>query len=411
MATNKRKDNKGRILKKGESQRKDLTYMYRWTDYAGKRQCIYDTTLDGLRQQEDKIQLEILQGIRRENITLNQLIEKYLSTKSSLASNTIENYRFYYEHSIKNDNIGFIKVIDIRKSDLLTFYQRMSKENDYSNGTIHILNKIIHPALQLALDDDLIRKNPSNGCMKEYPEESEVKYALTFNEENEFLDRILCRPRMKRYYPLYAIMLYTGLRIGEILGLTWKDVDLDNNTININHQLQYRYINGEITLYCIDKNKSKGKGNTKTISGMRILPMSPKVHDLFVQQRKEWLRMNKDTSFEVDGYRDFVFISHRSGRNLYPSNIRNALNRLVAMNSKREIQLPHISPHILRHTYATRCAEAGIDIKTIQYLMGQSDIKTTIKVYNHTDIERATREMVKLNDFQDGYTNFYTKTL
>lgn len=402
MAKERRKDNKGRVLKKGESQRKDLIYTYRWIDASKKRQCIYDATLEGLRKQEEKIQLELLQGITRENITLNQLIEIYFKTKSSLATSTSENYQYYFNHSIKSDWVGGQKVINIRKSDLLMFYKR-KKEEGLSNGTIHILHKIIHPALQLGVDDDIIRKNPADGCMKEYPEESEAKYALTFSEEGEFLRRIRERPRMKRYYPLYAIMLHTGIRIGEALGLTWDDVDLTNRSISINHQLQYRAIDGKSILYCTDNAKRRSRGKTKTKAGERIIPMTQQVYELFIAQRKEWLKIQKDSSFEVDGYRDFVFLSHRTGRNLYPSNVRRMINRIVAMNDECEVKLPEITPHILRHTACTRYAESGMDIKTVQYLMGHSDVKTTIKVYNHTDLERTKRELEKLNSFRKSY--------
>lgn len=407
LAANRRKDNKGRILRKGESQRQDKTYMYRWTDVRGQRQCIYDNSLEGLRKQEQQVQLDTLQGIQRDNITLNQIIERYFSTKASWGSNTIENYRYYFRHSIQDSYIGSMKVKDIRKSDLLLYFKSKSIDDGFSNGTIHILNKIIHPALQLAVEDDIIRKNPSDGCMKDYPEESEIKYALTLEQEKEFLQRIMCCNRIKRYYSFFAILLYTGLRISEAIGLTWNDVDLNNNTIKIDHQLQYRKIDGEMKWFCIDARK--GKAKTKTESGNRVIPINKEVRELFISQRKEWFKMsNKSSSYEIDGYKDFVFLSHKTGRCLYPSNVRRMLKRVVEMNCNREVQLPNISPHILRHTTCTRYAESGIDIKTIQYLMGHTDIKTTIKVYNHTDLERAKRELEKYNTWQNSYTNFYT---
>lgn len=102
--------------------------------------------------------------------------------------------------------------------------------------------------------------------------------------------------------------------------------------------------------------------------------------------------MKKDPDFEVDGYKNFIFLSKTTGRNLYPVNIRKTLQRIVNMNDTREIQLPNITPHIFRHTTCTRYAEAGMDIKTNQYLLGQSDVKTTIKVYNHVDMERTKRK-------------------
>ena len=113
--------------------------------------------------------------------------------------------------------------------------------------------------------------------------------------------------------------------------------------IDINHQLQYRPINGKQTVYCIDLRK--GEARTKTASGRRVIPMTPNVYEMFCEQRKIWLSMKKDPDFEVDGYKNFIFLSKTTGRNLYPVNIRKTLQRIVNMNDTREIQLPNITPH------------------------------------------------------------------
>lgn len=150
-------------------------------------------------------------------------------------------------------------------------------EQGLSIGTIKIIHKIIHPALQLACDDDVIAKNPADGCTKDYIDNPEKKYALTFDEEEEFLIRITMRPRMKRYYPMYAIILKTGLRTSEAIGLTWDDISMDNKEININHQIQYRMLNGVTQLYATD---------TKTSAGRRTIPMTDEVYQLFIEQKK-----------------------------------------------------------------------------------------------------------------------------
>lgn len=399
----KRKDNKNRVLKKGESQRKDLTYMYRWINHRGENKCVYANTLDELRKKEDEIAKEMINGISRTNITLNEQIELYLKIKVKLAVSTKENYQYYYEHSIKESRIGRMKVIDLKKSDILLFYQELS-EQEYSPGTIKILHKIIHPALDLACDDNIIGKNPSDGCTKEYAEDEEKKYALIPEEEMEFLERILLRPRMKRYYPMYAIMLKTGLRISEAIGLTWDDVDMTNRKIDINHQVQYRKKEDKVQFFAT---------STKTNAGKRIILMTEEVYQLFMEQRKVWFQSKKDSEFEVDGYKNFVFISHVTGKCMIHGNVRRMLRKIVSMNGEREIQLPDISPHILRHTCATRLAEAGCDIKVLQYIMGHTDIRTTMRVYNHVDEGRVKREMEKLENLEKKltpeFTQIYTK--
>lgn len=101
------------------------------------------------------------------------------------------------------------------------------------------------------------------------------------------------RPRMKRYYPMYAIILKTGICISEAIGLTWNDISMNNREININHQIQYRLMGGVTKLYLTD---------TKTSAGRRIIPMTEEVYQMFIEQQKVWLNTKKDPDFEVDGF-------------------------------------------------------------------------------------------------------------
>lgn len=382
-----RKDNKGRVLNKGESQLQNNKYKYRWTDRKGDRQVIYANSLNELREKELQLLSETLKGVSRKNITLNEMIETFFKTKK-WADSTRSNYEYYYNHLIKKD-IGKFKITELKKSDVLIFYKKMSN-NGLKNGTIKILQKIISPTLQLAVDDELLLKNPCSGCMKDYKDDTTKKYALSFDQENEFLNRVKNHYIAKKNYNLYAILLNTGMRISEVVGLRWKDIDFENRAISINHQLQQRTIDGKLTFYCTD--------GAKTPSGVRDIHMNDKLYELFKSQRKEWFSLPKEPDYEIDGYKDFVFISYRSGNALNINNIRKQLKYIVNMNDSRDIKLPNISPHIFRHTYATRLAEAGVDIKVAQKILGQTDIRTTIGVYNHVDESRELRELEKLDD-------------
>lgn len=128
--------------------------------------------------------------------------------------------------------------------------------------------------------------------------------------------------------------------------------------------------------------------------------MTKEGYRLFVEQRKVWISTIKDSDFEVDGYKNFVFVSHVTGRCLNHNNVRRMLRSIVAMNKDREIQVPPISPHILRHTAATRLAGSGCGIKVMQYLLGHTDIRTAMRTYNHVDSERVKREMEKLENMR-----------
>ena len=383
-----RKDNRGRVLKEGESQRKDLTYMYRWSTRKGDRKCIYANTLNDLRIKEKSAKLEVLNGISRESHNLNQQIEMYFNFRKDLDNLTVENYTYYYNKFVKVSALGRTKIVNLKKTDVLKFYADCS-DSGLANGTIAIMHKFIHPALELAVDDDMILKNPSDKCLKNYPVSKDVKYALTFDEEKEFFSRILSRPRMKRYYTFYALLIKMGLRISEAIGLTWDDVDMHNRMVSINHQVLYRKIKGKMVTYW--------KDSTKTESGMREFPMTDEIYALFFEQRKLWLASKKDNNFTIDNHvNNFVFLSHQTGKILYASNVRRMMQSLENENEYRDVKLPHITPHILRHTACTRFFESGMDFKTIQYLMGQIDIDTTSKTYNHVDKERAMRELSKV---------------
>lgn len=391
-----RKDNKGRVLKKGESQRKDGTYMYRWTDIGKKRQCIYAKSLNDLRKQEQQLLSEISNGVLRTDITLNQQIELYLQTKANISKSTYSNYTYYYNHSIKNSFLGRMELKEIKKAHIIKFYKECH-DNNMANSTIAILQKIIRPSLQLAVDSDCIMKNQANGCLKDYTVEKEVKYAMSYEEENEFLARFDICTEAKFYKPLACLMLYSGIRISEALGLTWDDINMEEKTININHQMLCRNLNGKLVQYCED--------NTKTSNGSRIIPMNDFAYKSVIEQKKNWLSCKKDPDFNLDGYSNFVFLSFRTGRVVRHAVIRRLFRKLVReYNGKRDIQLPTISPHILRHTYCTRLAEAGTDLKTMQYLMGHSDINTTMEVYNHVDRNRLEKETQKINDLHQIYT-------
>lgn len=383
---NKRKDKQGRILRKGESQRQDNTYMYRWTDLRGVRNAIYSKTLNDLRQQEQAIAEEMSRGISRTSITLNEQIELYLNSKRRLQKSTLSNYWFYYKHSIRDSAVGKMQIIKIRKSNIMRFYEDCL-DTGMKSGTIRILQKIIKPALDMALEDDLIIKNPAKGCTSELPDDATSQRALSIVEENEFINRIERDPRMRRYAVMYRIELQLGLRIGELLGLTWNDIDMIHGAIDINHQIQYRVINQKSVLYA---------GPLKTKSSYRVIPMNNEVMELFKEQRKLWMASPRDGSFELDGYKNFVFLSSRTGRVLYPCNVRRQMD-IIVKQEKIKVELPHISPHTLRHTACTRMGEAGCDIRTLQYLMGHTKTETTMRIYNHVDTERVRREMERID--------------
>lgn len=163
----RRKDNKGRVLQKGENQRSDGTYMYRYTDLNGKRKTIYGKTLNILREKEKVIDKDINDGIYTTNITLNELFTRYLEQNVNIKPRTKYKYEVEYNRWVSDTWIGKRQIKSLVKSDIVKFYKDL-KEKGYSNGTIKCIHKYINGALNMAYEDDMIRRNFAVTCIEPY---------------------------------------------------------------------------------------------------------------------------------------------------------------------------------------------------------------------------------------------------
>lgn len=399
----KRKDKKGRVLRDNEYQRKDGSYEYKYVDSYGKRHSVYswklvetDSTPAGkrcdssLREKEREIEQQMKDGInvsKSKNVTLNDMFCLHMEI-TELSDSTRENYQYMWKRFISS-GIGTMKITVLRKTDILKFYAS-EKKKGLKNGTIQIFQKMIHPSLQLAVEDHLIKNNPSENCTRDYPEGDTEKAALSVEEEQFFLDYVKKRRKRQRYELLFPILFGTACRIGEIIGLTWENVNMKERTITIDHALVYRKKNGKTQFYAT---------KTKTVNGIRVIPMTEEVYLCFKELQRT--RFQYRSVVEIDGYKDFVFTSMK-GKPLYPANINKMLYKMVnEINSDEENKIPHMSNHIFRHTGCTRMAEAEIDINTIQYIMGHSDYKMILKTYDHVNTERAKKQMKKLDNMKN----------
>ena len=388
----KRKDNKGRILRTGELQRADGKYEYRYKDLNGKRKQIYSMNLSELRKRASEIQKNLSDSIdptEAEKITLNQQFKKYMSSKPNLANSTFENYEYLWKKYVENSAIGNKKLSNLRKSDILSFYTSLKKQG-IKNTTIQLFQNILYPCVQLAVNDNIIRTYPCKDCTKEFSEDdSSEREVLSIEEQKILLHYIETDKYYNWYYPLVFFMLETACRRGEALGLTWDDIDLKNKTININHQLIYKKKDGECQFY-INKPKTK--------SGKRIIPINDRLYELLENHKRNTIFMSKASGIKIDGYKNFVFLNKEGGL-IYPHGLNRALDKIINQyNKNHNDKLPHISAHSLRHTACTRMAEKGIDIKVLQYIMGHASITTTMQIYNHVDLERIKKEIEKINN-------------
>lgn len=395
-----RKDPKGRKLREGENWRNDGRYSYRYTDVrTGKRLTVYARDLPELRKKEKQIAKDMEEDILSDGVikkmTVNILFKRYIETRK-LADTTRVNYVHIWNNRVKAE-IGDIKVVQLLPSHIKTYYAKLSKAG-YACSTIKYIHNLLYASLEMAVDDNIIRKNPAKNSFGHYGKSAEVKEALTVSQQGRFMEFVKNSNVYNIYYPMFTIMISTGLRCGELIGLTWKDINMEAKTINVDHQLIYKNLGDGCKFYI---------SLPKTEAGIRIIPMTKEVVKAFEEQRKIDFMIAKDKCIEVDGYSDFVFIT-KSGRPFMPNGINNVLynvvdayNKLEVNQAKKECRkvelLPKFSAHVMRHTACTRMAECCMDVKVLQYIMGHAHINMTMEVYNHVgEWAKIEKEITKL---------------
>ncbi len=398
----KRKDSKGRNLLKGEGQRSNGRYYFQYKDTLGHAKVVYDWDLSELRKKEKQIIRDLEDGINgtASKMTLNQLFDLYISLKDSgsLKETTKSNYIGMWEYNLRDSELGNAEIKNIKTSHIMKFYKEL-KDKGLSNSTIKFFHTILVPCFNLAVDDDMIRKNPvKKECIKPYKGGAKVKQALTREEQKILLDFMENSNIYNSYVPMIKYMIGTACRIGEVIGITWKNVDMKNKKVIIDHQLIYKKDSDGKTKFMIT--------DTKSQSGHREIPMTNDIYNALVDQRQYKMFMGTPRDYTVDGYNRFVFTT-RSGKPIAPNGFNNAMKNIVKAYNRQEtikaelekrqpVLLPHISAHTFRHTGCTRMAEAGIDIKVLQRIMGHSDISVTMDVYNHVNEDRIQNELEKL---------------
>lgn len=400
----RRKDNKNRVLKEGESFRKsDGLYMYRWTTGDGKRHTVYDATLEGLREKEDKIKKDMSDGIRvgEANVTVNDVFELWKDNKKGLKKSTKGNYIYMYEQYVKED-LGLRRIQTLRKSDVTRFYNKLIDTRGLAINTVESIHTVLHQVFQTAVDDDYIRKNLTEGVLNECKlarnYEKPKRHALTIKEQSAFVDYLKDNAKYKHWLPLFTFFLGTGCRVSEVTGLCWKDVDLKNDMIMISQGLVYYDREQKKTYHYLSL--------PKTNAGVRYIPLLPEVKQALLDEKAYQEEVGLKCNANIDGRTDFVFLN-RFGNVHNPQTINRTIKRVVlahnleemekAEKQKREpVYLPDFSCHNLRHTFATRFCENETNLKVIQSILGHKDIATTMDVYAEATKEKLEESFVNL---------------
>lgn len=381
----KRRDSKNRILRNGESQRRDGRYAFKYIDTTGKTQFVYSWKLEKTDKtpQGKRIMKAIDDEIvpRGGEMTVLELVKKYLLQKTGVRHNTEANYNFVL-NIIKKEDFGKKRIDKVKLSDAKCWLIKLQQDGrGYSS--IHSIRGVVRPAFQMAVDDDLIRKNPFEFQLATVVvNDSVTREAITRKQERAFLEFVANDKHFCRYYEGIFILFKTGLRISEFVGLTLSDLDMQNRKISVNHQLQ-RKRNME---YVIE--------DTKTSCGTREIPMTDEVYECF--QRIISSRKKPRVEPIVGGKCGFLYLDKNDMPMVALHWEKYFQHICEKYNSIYRVQMPKVTPHVCRHTFCSNMAKSGMNPKTLQYLMGHSDISVTLNTYTHIGYDDAKEELKRV---------------
>ena len=397
----KRRDNKNRILHNGEIQKADGRYRFKYQDINGRTSYVYSWRLDkndptpkgkprdlSLREKEKQIEQDLFNQVvpNGGNLTVIQLVEKYVSLKTGVRQTTVTGYKTVI-NVLKKEPFGRIRIDKVKTSDAKAWLIKLQKKDGRGYSSIHSIRGVLRPAFEMALNDDLIRKNPfAFELSSVVVNDSVTREAITRKQERDLLKFIKEDAHFCRYYDAIYILFNTGLRISEFCGLTIKDIDFKKMRINVERQLQ-RSSNME---YIIEK--------PKTESGTRFVPMTKEVAECF--KNIIATRVNPRVEPMVDGIVGFLCLDKNDMPMValhwekYMQHIREKYNSIY------KVQMPCVTPHVCRHTFCSKMAKSGMNPKTLQYIMGHADISVTLNTYTHVNFEDAQNEMERLSSVQ-----------
>ena len=356
----------GKELGRGITQRKDGIYQDRFVNRFGKKQTIYASTLNEVRQKLRNAQYEDEKALNvvTKDITLDEWYEVWTDTcKKNCRVSTKESYATHYRRIQKA--LGWRKLTSLNLIILQQAINELVSDNARKNS-----KKILVDMLDKAVDADLLIKNVAKQINPVITkEEKRERRVLTVKEEEMFLKQA----EGSFYYNLYVVALDTGLRVGELMGLTWNDVDFKKKVLHVRHTLCYFRKDGKYIHEMHD---------TKTKNSRRTIPLTQRAYDALKQQKVQKFQIRLKGKVAPEGFEDLVFVT-RNNRPTQQFLVQKCMMLTIKHIQKTNPEYEVFSPHSFRHTFATRAIENGMQPKTLQKILGHGSLQMTMDLYCH----------------------------
>lgn len=392
------KDLKGKELGTGITQRKDGVYQGRYVDRWGKRKTIYNSSIRELKKElAERIAGNINFTSIKQEITLDDWFNRWMEVykDKSVRPNTKREYTHIYNKNI-SPYLGSRKINSLVKSDIQQLID-IAYDSNYKYERQSKIKVILTDMLERALEDDLIVKNPVKGVKLRTDKESNAK-ALTLSEQETFFE--YCKNTF--YDNLFNVAVNTGLRPGELFALTLNDIDFKENTINVDKTLVYQQ-------YLTDTGKEFHLEPPKTKQSYRKVPMNSVCREYLLKQVELKHIVSQKRPKEQNSY---LFVSKFNtplNSQMYSDAIR-AIIKQINLTRSFDNEFEIFSGHALRHTFATRCIENGIQPKVVQAYLGHATLKMTMDLYVHVTDDKAAEDIEKIvNNKDSNVIQFKTK--
>ena len=373
----KRGNGEGSITYHKASQR----YMAQYTTSAGERKTMYqrkNETLTDFKKRFTKTINDINQGtyIEKVNKTFIEILKEYVQNKYDTNKVSARTHIRDLE-TVKQIEKTCKDIVNLPIQKITVNHIRKVLPNltIYSNNSIDKIYRLINKTFKIAVSDRIIPFNPmENESISKPKSDTPNKSieALTLEEHKKLIE--VLEKQEHKYKYIISLQLYTGMRIGEVLALSIKDIDYKNNTITISK-----------TLTRDENDKTIMGDTTKTVNSRRTILMYDKVKSILKQAQKR----------QMTNINGLLFYDNEKNTYITPSEINSYLKRL----NKKENITSNLHTHMLRHTYATRCIESGMQAKALQKILGHKKIQTTLDTYTSVFKEFSQNELEKVTQY------------